>query len=109
MASNDVTLNYVLAGLFLMGGLIGFVSKGSIPSLLGGLLFGVLLGFAASKMSTPRDKIFGYRLASLGSFLAACFMGYRFYLTGSVFPAGVFSVVSALATVWNVLRLNKLE
>ena len=60
----DASRNYVLSFLFILGGAIGFATKGSLPSLLGGVTFGLLIGFAANMMQSRGKSLTGYRLAT---------------------------------------------
>ncbi len=101
---------------------MGYINTGSSTSLLAGGSLGASLLFAASKMSSPRSKLFGYRLAlgeqkydtfpyiSTGIVLTvACVMGYRFTLSGKMMPAGVTAILSTGVLVFNIIQLNKLE
>lgn len=79
----------VLTGI---GGLIGYMSAHSMPSLIGGFVMGLLLlicGFAMMKKS-----VLGYFSACLLTALLLFFFGYRFFNTGKIAPAGVMSLAS---------------
>jgi uncharacterized membrane protein (UPF0136 family) len=87
----------------LIGGLAGYLFKGSVASLVMSSFFAVLLltsGFALLKQYRA-----GY-LLSLGvtSFLML-FFSYRFYRTGAIMPAGI-SCVLTLAVLYVLLTTN---
>jgi uncharacterized membrane protein (UPF0136 family) len=49
-------LGYLYAATILAGGLMGYFKAGSVASLVSGLLFGALMGHAATRISrNPQD------------------------------------------------------
>lgn len=69
---------------------INFAFADSIPSLGAGLLFGSILGYGAFQ-SSQDPQSYGVILgtsAALGGM-----MGYRFYNSGKIMPAGLIAVI----------------
>lgn len=62
----------------------------SIPSLGAGLLFGSILGYGAF-LSSQNEQNYGVILGS--SAALGGLMGYRFYNTGKIMPAGMIAAV----------------
>lgn len=75
------------------GGLMGYVSKGSIPSLMAGLAFGSLMGYGTYQTSNDPQNV---NLSLVTSGLLAGVMGYRFFNTGKFMPAGLVFGLSLL-------------
>ncbi|VEN38321.1 unnamed protein product [Callosobruchus maculatus] len=65
--------------------------QGSIPSLAAGLLFGSALAYGAYEVS--RDPA-NYTVQLATSSILAGIMGYRFYNSGKIMPAGVVCLLS---------------
>lgn len=59
---------------------------GSVPSLAAGLIFGTLLGVGAFQVSRNADN---YQLSLGTSALLGGLMGYRYYNSGKIMPAGL--------------------
>ncbi|XP_043465803.1 transmembrane protein 14C [Leptopilina heterotoma] len=87
------------------GGIMGYVKSNSIPSLGAGLLFGSLIGFGAFRISQDPNNY----APLLGTSAAlAGLMGYRFYNTGKIMPAGIITLLSAAMVVRiAVMQLTK--
>ncbi len=89
---------FVLLGVLLsLGGFFGFYLKNSLPSLLMGAFFGILLiisGIKTWKFS-PRFETFGMVL----SIFLDLFFGFRLLKTGKIFPAGLFVVIISLILI----------
>ncbi|XP_018393036.1 PREDICTED: transmembrane protein 14C [Cyphomyrmex costatus] len=83
------------------GGVLGYVKSSSIPSLAAGLLFGSVLGYGAYQTSQDPTNVtvFLGTSTALGSL-----MGYRFYNSGKIMPAGAIAVLSAVMIVRTITR-----
>ncbi|XP_040574835.1 transmembrane protein 14C [Lepeophtheirus salmonis] len=75
------------------GGIMGFVKKGSIPSMAAGIVFGTAAAFGAYRFSSS-PKNFHAALGVSTTLLGI--MGHRFFKTQKVMPAGVVAVLSFL-------------
>ncbi|XP_046739869.1 transmembrane protein 14C [Diprion similis] len=92
---------FAYAATVAAGGIMGYVKSNSIPSLGAGLLFGSLLGFGAYQ-TTQDPNNYGMLLgtsATLGGI-----MGYRFYNSRKVMPAGVITVISTAMVIRLLVR-----
>lgn len=80
--------------IVIAGGIIGYTTAGSVPSLVMGLAFGLLLlgsGWAMLKKSTLAH----FSAVTLSAILALFFL-YRFAITWKIMPAGMMAIVSLL-------------
>lgn len=75
-----------------LGGFIGYLSAGSVPSLICGFVFGLLL--LASGLAMMKRSVLGYFTACLLTALLLFFFGYRFMQTGKFAPPGIMSLAS---------------
>ncbi|CAG9836334.1 unnamed protein product [Diabrotica balteata] len=82
---------FLYAGLVAAGGVFGYYKAGSVPSLAAGVLFGGALAYGA--VETSRDPS-NYTLQLATSSILAGVMGYRFYNSGKIMPAGVVCLMS---------------
>ncbi|KAH7938353.1 hypothetical protein HPB49_022737 [Dermacentor silvarum] len=73
-----------------LGGVIGYVKAGSIPSLIAGLVFGGLALIGAYQTSQDPHN---YYLSLAVSGVLAGLMGYRFANTSKIMPAGLIAVL----------------
>jgi len=76
------------------GGLLGYVRKGSKPSLGAGVVCGGLL-IASGAMISGGSQYNGHSLAAGTSALMTLCMGHRLLKTGKFMPAGMVSVLAA--------------
>ena len=83
------TYSFLIAG----GGIAGYVTAGSVMSLVMGLVFGTLAAFGARRLSVSHDS---YLLGLLVSLAMAGRFGQAFYKTGQVWPALVVTIASVL-------------
>ena len=82
---------FILFGLLtIAGGIIGYVSKGSMPSIIAGSVSGLALVAAAFLL--PNNAVAGLVLAGLVSILLAGRFVPAFIKTGAIMPAGMMSV-----------------
>lgn len=90
--SNWIVMAYGL--LVLLGGMIGFATVHSTPSLIMGTIFSV--GLIVSSVLMFKGKKNGEISAQLLSAVLAIFFAYRFILTGKMMPAGMMCVLSII-------------
>lgn len=86
-------------------GIIGYVKAQSTPSLIAGLVFGVILAVGAYLNS---EKLFAHPNSYL--LLVTCIilgvaMGYRFYKTQKFMPAGLITLLSAAMAIRFIVEL----
>jgi uncharacterized membrane protein (UPF0136 family) len=95
----DATKLYflVFGGLTIVGGIIGYVKAGSLPSIIAGAITGVLLLIAGSLLSSNRS--IGLATGFVVSLLLAAQFVPKFIRTGKVMPAGLMSVLSVIGVV----------
>lgn len=81
----------------LVGGVVGYAMKGSLPSILAGGAFGIAL--LASAWAMLKGKAIGW-YAALGLAAAlALFFGNRYWQEGVLMPAGLIAALSLLAAI----------
>ncbi|KAL8607229.1 Transmembrane protein 14C [Nucella lapillus] len=86
-------LSVLYAAIIAAGGIIGYVKKGSVPSLAMGLACGGLMGIGAYQISNdPKNMI----LSLVTSAVLTGVMGYRFMNSGKFMPAGLVGGLSLL-------------
>jgi len=101
MASPDL-LSYGFSAIVALGGVIGYVKAGSIPSLAAGLAFGGISAVAAYQTSAyPRNAW----VMLVTSLVLSGVMGTRFIKTGKFMPAGLVAGLSVAQAVRMSYRL----
>ena len=90
--------------LVFAGGLLGHFKSQSLPSLISGVVFGVLLILSAFAMMQKKD--WGWWIALILAFLLDGFFTWRFVKTLKLFPAGIMSLVSLIMVILLALRMN---
>ncbi|KAK9815284.1 hypothetical protein WJX72_001072 [[Myrmecia] bisecta] len=91
-------LTVLFALLVAVGGVMGYIKKGSVVSLAAsGSIAGTLL-LAAYLMAGPAPT-HGLQLAFVSTMALASYMGYGYYRTRKPFPQGVFTVLSAVLSI----------
>lgn len=95
----DATSIYFLifGGLTIVGGVIGYVKAGSLPSIIAGAITGVLLLVAGWILPTQRTT--GLAIALVVSILLAVQFVPKLLRTGKMMPAGLMSVLSVIGIV----------
>lgn len=85
----------------LVGGVVGYAMKGSLPSIVAGGAFGIAL--LASAWAMQRGKAIGW-YAALGLAAAlALFFGNQYWQGGILFPAGLMAVTSLITLILLVI------
>lgn len=88
---------YVYAVLLAVGGVMGYVKKGSKPSLIAGLVSAVLAVAAAVVVGTsPQAGLLGGAVLAM---LLLGFFGPRFLKGRKFMPAGLMTIVSVIVVV----------
>jgi len=103
----DVTRLYFLifGALTILGGVIGYVKAGSVPSIIAGAITGVLLLVAGALL--PENRAAGLAAAFIVSLLLAAQFVPKFIRTGKVMPAGLMSILSVIGIVVAVVAWFK--
>ena len=103
----DVTRLYFLTfgALTILGGVIGYVKAGSVPSIIAGAITGVLLLVAGTLL--PEHRAAGLAAAFIVSLLLAAQFVPKFIRTGKVMPAGLMSILSVIGIVVAVVAWLK--
>ncbi len=97
---------FIVFGLLtIAGGVIGFVSKGSVPSIVAGSISGVLLLVAAFLL--PNHLVAGLALAAVISLLLAGQFIPKFIKTGQMMPAALMSVLSVIGIIMAIVAWMK--
>jgi uncharacterized membrane protein (UPF0136 family) len=103
--------NLTLGGLVAVGGIVGYVRKGSTMSLVAGVVFGSLLCTSAYLIATPSSSsttIFrGHVLAATTSGIMALGMGQRYLKTNKIMPAGMVALLGAAACAYNIHKARE--
>jgi uncharacterized membrane protein (UPF0136 family) len=89
--------------LVLLGGTIGYLTKGSLASLFSGAACGALL--IASALGIFRTSVIAFFTALGTSGALGIFFAVRYYVTGSMMPAGGMAILSS--TVFLLLLTAK--
>src|SRR5438105_3336867 len=87
----------IFGALTIIGGIIGYVKAGSLPSIIAGSITGVLLLIAGSLL--PEHRAASLATAFIVSLLLAAQFVPKFLRTGRVMPAGIMSVLSVIGFI----------
>jgi len=97
---------FIIFGLLtIAGGVMGYVSKGSMPSIIAGSVSGILLLLAAFLL--PNYLAAGLALAALVSILLAGRFVPAFIKTGDFMPAGMMSILSVIGIIMAIVAWMK--
>jgi uncharacterized membrane protein (UPF0136 family) len=91
--------------LTIVGGIIGYASKGSVPSIIAGSIAGLLLLLGVFLL--PSHLIAGLAIDLIVSLLLAGQFIPKFIQTGKAMPAGMMSVLSAIGIVMAIVAWIK--
>ena len=95
----DATKLYflVFGSLTIVGGIIGYVKAGSLPSIIAGAITGVLL--LVAEFLLPEHRAAGIATAFVVSFVLAAQFVPKFIRTGKMMPAGMMSILSVIGLI----------
>ena len=97
---------FIIFGLLtIIGGIIGYASKGSMASIIAGSVSGLLILAAAFLL--PNNATAGLILAAVDSLLLAGRFLPAFMKTGDFMPAGMMSILSVIGIIVAVLAWIK--
>ncbi|CAI7780636.1 unnamed protein product [Closterium sp. NIES-53] len=106
---HDFCFTIPYGSLLILGGLIGFLRKGSTASLIGGVASGAILCLIAAiqlKLFKQRKNSFAAIFAQLAIGGALTYvLGDRYMTTQKIFPAGVVAGLSAIMTLFYAFKL----
>lgn len=86
-------IGYIFAFCIAVGGIIGYVKAGSVPSIIAGSIFGVILIYGAYRASVDPYDVY----VSLGAtVILGIVMAARYYTTEKFMPAGVIVILCLL-------------
>ncbi|XP_028279657.1 transmembrane protein 14A-like [Parambassis ranga] len=91
MAVDWIGFSYAAAIVF--GGFMGYKRKGSVMSLMAGLVFGGLSAYGAFNISLDTKDI---KISLLASGVLSVIMGMRYKKSGKLMPAGIMAGLSLL-------------
>lgn len=89
--------------LTIVGGMVGYLKKGSKASLGAGVFCGGLL-VGSGLMISGESQYGGHSLAAGTSTLMVFGMGQRFMKTGKFFPAGIVATLAAASSAYHVKK-----
>lgn len=93
-------------GLFvILGGIMGYQKANSVPSLVMGAIFGILL--IISSVAMLKENMPGFYIAISLTVILMLFFAYRFFVTQNFMPAGMMSMVSCLVAIVTYFLVKK--
>ena len=95
----------IFGALTIVGGIIGYVKAGSLPSIIAGAVTGILLLVAGWILPTNRTP--ALITALLVSILLAAQFVPKVIRTGKVMPAGLMSVLSVIGIIVTIVAWLK--
>ncbi len=95
----------IYALLILVGGMIGYNQAHSLPSLIAGVTFSLLLFACAIGMF--KRSILAYTLSMVFILLLTFFFTYRYVLTAKFMPSGMMAIISAICFLFILTRARK--
>ena len=95
----------VFGALTIIGGVIGYVKAGSVPSIVAGAITGILLLVAGFIL--PQHRVAGLASAFVISLLLAAQFVPKFLRTGKLMPAGLMSILSVIGLIVAIVAWMK--
>lgn len=83
--------------IVLIGGLMGFIMSQSLPSLIAGTLFGIIILFTTYHLF--KEKAIAQLFALIECAILGAFFAYRYMKSYALFPAGAMLILSALTFI----------
>ncbi|MFQ5865498.1 MAG: TMEM14 family protein [bacterium] len=91
--------------LVLVGGILGYVKSQSLPSIISGGIFGLLI-IASAILMLKGMAVGTYSALVISVFLAAFFL-YRFIGSHKFMPAGLMIILSLISVITLIINLRK--
>ncbi|KAF2288750.1 hypothetical protein P3X46_027175 [Hevea brasiliensis] len=95
--------------ILVVGGLVGYVKKGSMASLGGGVGTGLLLvlaGYLSLKaFGRRKNSYLAFAIETVCAAALTFVMGQRYAQTSKIMPAGIITGISALMTAFYVYKI----
>src|SRR3989442_118266 len=88
---------FIFGALTIIGGILGYVKAGSLPSIIAGSITGVLLLIGGSLL--PEHRAIGLATGFVISLLLAAQFVPKFIRTGKAMPAGMMSILSVIGLI----------
>jgi uncharacterized membrane protein (UPF0136 family) len=105
-AMGAAKIYFIIFGvLTIVGGVIGYVKAGSVPSIVAGVITGILLLVAAFLL--PERAVAGLAVGLITSLLLAAQFIPKFVSTGKVMPAGMMSILSVIGIIMVIVAWTK--
>ncbi|KAJ6630493.1 Transmembrane protein, partial [Pseudolycoriella hygida] len=98
-------VSFAFAAVVAIGGIIGYVKAQSTPSLIAGLIFGVILAVGAYLNSPKLFSNANSYLLLITCFVLGSFMGCRFYNSKKFMPAGLIALLSTALVIRFIVEL----
>lgn len=95
----------IFGALTIIGGIIGYVKAGSLPSIIAGAIAGVLLIVAGALL--PEHRAVGLATGFVISLLLAAQFVPKLIRTGRVMPAGMMSILSVIGVAVAIIAWIK--
>jgi uncharacterized membrane protein (UPF0136 family) len=107
-----ISFNFVFGAIVVIGGLVGYFTAGSVPSLAAGMFFGNLLmltiwGSGPSGTPESKPKTWGYYVAAVASACLLSFFIIRLLKTGKPMPAAIIIPLAILGILGNIFVLHQ--
>ncbi|XP_057832747.1 protein FATTY ACID EXPORT 5 [Cryptomeria japonica] len=106
---HDFCFTFPYGALVAIGGLVGFMRKGSVTSLAGGLGAGFFLLLAAqmslNAFNQRRNSYLALFIQTVCSFALTWVMGQRYLVTSKIMPGGVVATISAIMTFFYLYKI----
>ncbi|PNW78719.1 hypothetical protein CHLRE_09g387838v5 [Chlamydomonas reinhardtii] len=104
--SGEVHMDIAFAVVTTAGGVMGYVKKKSLPSLLGGLAFGAAYGATAWTIQN-HDAYVGHTVGAATSAVMATMMGLRLAKTKKVMPSGILTGLGLLGLLYHANKARQ--
>lgn len=104
---NIIIVLWIYGLIVITGGTIGYFTAGSLPSLIMGGAFGLLL--ISSAVLLQKQVIFGLYLSMILTAALALFFGFRFFTTFKFLPAGLLLLISISTLIYLFLMRSNQE
>jgi uncharacterized membrane protein (UPF0136 family) len=95
----------IFGALTIIGGIIGYVKAGSLPSIIAGAITGLLLIVGGALL--PEHRAVGLATGLIISLLLAVQFIPKFVRTGRMMPAGMMSILSVIGLVMAIVAWTK--